>query len=102
MARGLLSLHLMNSRISLPLSQIALISAVGLFASGCTHTYEMKVDSLSKPTKTGEAVSYRIRNKNPSPADATLRQKEAEEFVKTALSGKGMYEAPDAASWHFA
>ncbi|OHE89343.1 MAG: hypothetical protein A3G75_06680, partial [Verrucomicrobia bacterium RIFCSPLOWO2_12_FULL_64_8] len=86
---------LMNTRIFLPPLQIALITVVGLLLPGCAHTYEMKVDSLSKPTKANQAVSYKLRNKNQSPADATLRQKEAEEFVKTALSGKGMYEAPD-------
>ena len=88
----------MNPRISLPPPKIALIAAIGLLASGCAHTYEMKVDSVSKPAKASQAVSYKIRSKNQSPSDTTLRQKEAEEFVKTALSGKGMYEAPDGAS----
>ncbi len=71
------------------------LSAVaGLFFSGCANSYEVKIDSLAKP-KAEDAVSYEIHNANPLVADDSLRYKEAAGFVKTALSGKGMYEAPD-------
>ncbi|MFM1746635.1 MAG: hypothetical protein RLZZ188_301 [Verrucomicrobiota bacterium] len=61
--------------------------------AGCTTTYELKVDSIAKP-RAADAISYEVRNKNPLVADDSLRFKEAAGFVKTALSGRGMYEAP--------
>ena len=61
--------------------------------SGCVTGTEVKVDSLAKPNAE-PAVSYEIKNKNPLVADDSLRYKEAAGFVKTALSGKGLYEAP--------
>lgn len=61
--------------------------------TGCSSVTEVKVDSLAKPNASA-AVSYEIKNKNPLVADDSLRYKEAAGFVKTALSGKGMYEAP--------
>jgi hypothetical protein len=74
---------------------IAAIAGVALFATGCVNSYELKVDSLAKP-KAEEAVSYKIVNKNPAVPDDSLRYKEAAGFVRTALSGKGLYEASDA------
>jgi hypothetical protein len=85
------------------LSQVLLASAVAFFLSGCGTTYDVKVDAISKPahdpTATAvapakEAVSYTIQNKNPAVDSESLRYKEAAEYVKTALSGKGLYEAP--------
>lgn len=70
----------------------SLLIAAAVFA-GCATTHEVKVDSLAKP-KAENAVSYEIKNKNPLVADDSLRYKEAAGYVKTALSGKGMYEAP--------
>jgi hypothetical protein len=76
-------------------------AAVASLFVGCTTSYEVKVDAISKPTaemktaNSADPVSYRIRNKNPSVDQESLRYKEAVEYVKTALSGKGMYEASD-------
>jgi hypothetical protein len=53
----------------------------------------VKIDSLAKPNAEA-SISYEIQNKNPLVADDSLRYKEAADFVRTALSGKGMYEAP--------
>ena len=64
-----------------------------LLLGGCVTTHELKVDSIAKP-RAADAISYEIRNKNPLVADDSLRFKEAAGFVKTALSGRGMYEAP--------
>lgn len=61
--------------------------------TGCATTHTLKVDSLAKPTAEN-SISYEIKNKNPLVADDSLRYKEAESLVKTALSGRGMYEAP--------
>ena len=77
---------------SAPLRASALLTSL-LLLSGCVSTTEVKVDSLAKPNAE-TAVSYEIHNKNPLLADDSLRYKEAADYVKTALSGKGMYEAP--------
>lgn len=71
----------------------AALAAGLLFLGGCASSYEVKVDSLAKP-KADSAISYEIKNRNPLVADDSLRYKEAANMVKTALSGKGMYEAP--------
>ncbi len=70
----------------------AVFLALALLTS-CATTHTVKVDSLAKP-KAEEAISYEIKNRNPLVADDSLRYKEAAGYVKTALSGKGMYEAP--------
>lgn len=67
--------------------------AAALALAGCATTHEVKIDSLAKP-KAEPAISYEIKNRNPLVADDSLRYKEAANMVKTALSGKGMYEAP--------
>jgi hypothetical protein len=69
------------------------LACTALFFAGCATTHEVKVDSLAKPNAEA-AISYEIRNKNPAVADDSLRYKEAANLVKTALSGKGLYEAP--------
>lgn len=67
--------------------------AAGLLLGGCATTHELKVDSLAKPDAEA-SISYEIKNRNPLVADDSLRYKEAASMVKTALSGKGLYEAP--------
>jgi hypothetical protein len=69
------------------------LAAAGLLLTGCATTHEVKIDSLAKPNAE-PAISYEIKNRNPLVTDDSLRYKEAAGFVKTALSGKGMYEAP--------
>jgi len=70
------------------------ILSLAFVAGGCANSYDVKVDSLAKP-KAEEAISYKIINKNPAVPDDSLRYKEAAGFVRTALSGKGMYEASE-------
>jgi hypothetical protein len=70
----------------------ALLLASTLFLGGCATT-EVTVDSLAKPDAEN-SVSYEIKNSNPLIADDSLRFKEASDYVRTALSGRGMYEAP--------
>ncbi len=76
------------------LATCTVLMAGGFALTGCANSYEVKVDALAKP-KAEDAISYEIHNANPLVADDSLRYKEAAGFVKTALSGKGMYEAPD-------
>lgn len=61
--------------------------------AGCASTYSVTVDSLAKPGAE-QKISYALRNPDPLLAEDSLRYKEAADFVKTALSGKGLYEAP--------
>lgn len=64
-----------------------------LLLAGCVTSTEVKVDSLAKPNA-ASAVSYQIRNKNPALEEDSLRYREAAGLVRTALSGRGLYEAP--------
>lgn len=75
-------------------ARLGFIAAASVFVAGCGTTYTVKVDSLAKPNAQ-EAVSYEIQNKNPMVSEDSLRYKEAKDYVKTALSGRGLYEAPD-------
>jgi hypothetical protein len=75
----------------------AIVFALSLvaLATGCsTSTYKVKVDAITKADAVkSDAQSYRIKSKNPSVGEENLRYKEAADYVKTALSGKGLYEA---------
>lgn len=72
----------------------AALPLAGLLAGGCgTSTYQVKVDSISKPAA-AETQSYTLKSKDPRLGPESLRYREAAEFVRTALSGKGFYEAP--------
>jgi hypothetical protein len=71
---------------------ITLIAALAaLVFAGCSTT--VTVDALAKPDA-AKSISYKLENKNPLVTEDSLRYKEAAGYVKTALSGKGMYEAP--------
>lgn len=72
-----------------------------LTLAGCkTTTYHVKVDAISQSADPVGAASgndhqsYKLKSKNPAVDDENLRYKEAAEYVKTALSSKGLYEAP--------
>jgi len=60
--------------------------------SGCTTTYNFKVDAISNP-EVQPGLSYKIANVNSAGEPSDLRSQEAGNWVKTALSGKGLYEA---------
>lgn len=78
----------------LPASLAVLAAAL---LSGCTTTYVVQVDAISQAAAqpTGPAPqSYEIRSSNPRLEEDNLRHKEVVNYVRTALSGKGMYEAP--------
>lgn len=68
--------------------------------AGCsgTKTYTVQVDAIATPTEVGQpaksAQSYHIRSNNPKLDESSLRYKEVADYVRTALSGRGMYEAP--------
>lgn len=68
---------------------------VVLLLTGCATRHEIRVDSISQPTAK-EVTSYQLKTKVPPGEADTLRIQEATGFIKTALSGRGLYEAPDA------
>lgn len=80
----------------LPLLRKVLLVALPVLLSGCTTTYVVQVDAISQSTEQAEAAhSYHIKTSNPQHDEESLRHKEVANYVKTALSGKGMYEAPN-------
>jgi hypothetical protein len=76
--------------------------AAVFFGGGCSSSsYAVRVDSVAQhdaSLRAAELQSYQIKSKNPAAGDESLRYREAAEFVKAALSGKGLYEAPNAES----
>jgi hypothetical protein len=75
------------------LHRVLSLAAASLLLAGCATTHQVKVDSLAKPDAEN-SISYELKNRNPLVADDSLRYKEAANLVKTALSGRGLYEAP--------
>ncbi|AOS43678.1 hypothetical protein Verru16b_00730 [Lacunisphaera limnophila] len=92
----------MNSNNRSLLTVAALLGATAVVFTGCntTETYTVQVDAIATPTEVGKpapaAESYHIRTRNPQLDEGSLRYKEVTDYVRTALSGKGMYEAPNA------
>ena len=88
----------MKSTPVVPSAQASLLIAFAALLGGCsTTTYVVQVDAIAQaaePVTTTQPQSYEIRTTNPKMDEGSLRYKEVAGFVKTALSGKGMYEAP--------
>jgi hypothetical protein len=67
--------------------------------TGCDgRSYTVQIDAIATPAATGPTPptgqSYHIRSQNPQLNEDSLRYKEVADYVRTALSGRGMYEAP--------
>ncbi len=76
----------------LPAGLLAVLVA-GL--SGCSsQVYNVKVDAIQNP-EIATGYSYRIVTTPSVGSEPEARRMEAEVLVKTALAGRGMYEAPD-------
>jgi hypothetical protein len=77
-------------------------AGIALALAGCEtgKTYTVQVDAISAPKPTGQAApsgqSYHIRSANSRLDEDSLRYQEVAGYVRTALSGRGMYEAPSA------
>jgi len=82
----------MKSQALVWLVPAALLS-VALAGCSTSSTYAVKVDAITKPEPVA-AQSFKLKSKDPRMGEENLRYREAAEFVKTALSGKGLYEAP--------
>ena len=72
------------------------ISLALLLSAGCESgsNYTLKVDAVQNPEVEG-LESYQIVSSNAEVSEEDLWFKETGKYVKTALSGKGLYEAPD-------
>ncbi|MDQ8203269.1 hypothetical protein [Pelagicoccus sp. SDUM812003] len=85
----------MNSKAKIFCRAVAGL-ALALFLHGCSTTYEMQVDAIKNPVPVApDADSYVIVPRDPSVDTNDLRYKETVNWIKTALSAKGMYEALD-------
>ncbi len=75
---------------------LILCAAPVVFLGGCaTPGLPVKVDAIAKASPTpGQNQSFRLKSKDPRLGEENLRYKEAADFVRTALSSKGLYEAP--------
>lgn len=79
-----------------PIRPLCLLAAAtgAILAAGCSSSaYKVKVDAIAKPVRP-DAQSYVLKSKDPRLGEESLRHREAADFVRTALSGKGLYEAP--------
>jgi len=72
-------------RILLP---AALVLLGGMAGCGTVVT----VDALAKPG--ASSVSYKLHNANPELEENSLRYREGANYIRTALSGRGLFEAP--------
>lgn len=71
----------------------AACGAAAWLGGGCAaQVYSVNVDAMARPLPAG-AQAYRLRSRDPRLGEESLRYREAAELVRTALSGKGLYEA---------
>lgn len=71
--------------------QAGFVSLLTLVA-GCATRYDVKLDATAKPG--ADTISYALRNASAADDVDSLRYREAANHVRTALSGRGLYEAP--------
>lgn len=72
--------------------------AAGLFLNGCntpTHRVRIEASVNAPPAGTPPPQSFWIKSRQADPRVETLRYHEAVGHIKTALSGRGLYEAPN-------
>jgi hypothetical protein len=88
----------MHLRHRLSLCGIALPLLLGLAGCLTSRTYTVQVDAIAREGTDAPATpsgqSYHIRTRNPRLDEGSLRYKEVADYVRTALSGRGLYEAP--------
>ncbi len=72
------------------------LTGAALLVGGCgTPAHSVKVDAIARPAR-ADAQSYVLKSKDPTKGEESLRHREASDFIRTALAGKGLYEAPSA------
>lgn len=82
--------------VSLIARRAAVVLVLASLLGGCATTYRFKVDAVKNEISevAEEKKSFRVVSANPEMDEEDLRFQEAKQFVKTALSSKGMFEAP--------
>lgn len=73
---------------------LALVAWVGV---GCAQTYAFKVDAMSHPDVTATGQSYVLVSGDPQVRESDLQFREVAGYLRSALSGEGLYEAPSPA-----
>ena len=77
-------------RFPSPSIRFPLLALAVVLLAGCqTNTYNVKVNAITNEDKRAEGSSYRIVTKNGGDPRTDLRTREAVEYVKAALSGRG-------------
>jgi hypothetical protein len=72
------------------------VAGLLLLVSGCATSYPVKVEAV-RSGRPSPGLAYQIQLKGLSPDGVVrLRETEAATYVRTALSGRGFYEAPSA------
>jgi hypothetical protein len=77
------------------LRSFLVVFGVGLLVGCQSNTYNVKINAIANENKAASGASYRIVTKNGGDPRTDLRTREAVEYVKAALSGRGLYEAPN-------
>lgn len=80
------------------LPRVGLLALLSLLAGGCATSYRFKVDAIKNADVQEAKQSYQVVSANPEMDEQDLRFQEAVHYVKTALSSKGMFEAPPGTS----
>ena len=75
-------------------ARIALVPIMLALTAGCSSTYSFRVHAISNPESTGHQ-SFKIVTSDANLSSGDLQFRELSEYVKTALSGRGLYEAPN-------
>lgn len=70
------------------------IVVLALFLGGCATTHTVTVNAIAHPEKPS-GTSYRVVTRGGGGTEGNLRDEEVVRYVKTALSGRGLYEAPN-------
>jgi hypothetical protein len=73
---------------------LAGIVVLALFWGGCATTHQVTVNAIAHPEKPS-GTSYRVVTRGGGDPEGNLRDEEVVRYVKTALSGRGLYEAPN-------
>lgn len=84
-----------NSKLRLT-AVSAVVGVALILLAGCatSKTYTVNVEARSLPDRMMGRESYRLVTRNLDSDQSSLRTLEAEEQIRTALSGIGLYEAP--------
>lgn len=80
------------------ISTVILLAALGLALAGCntpTHRVRIEASVNPPPPDAPPPQSFWIKSRQNDPRIETLRYHEAVGHIKTALSGRGLYQAPN-------